>query len=101
MNTHEKYMTVDHHHFDFLDKDSNYPESALMIVGCSDGRWFIQQEFGEEYSRFPGIVKSGSDLETEPTFYADADSAAKAAFSYIIQIYPTTPKSLLDDFLDS
>ncbi|EDF2276385.1 hypothetical protein BZ763_23380 [Salmonella enterica subsp. enterica serovar Enteritidis] len=101
MNTHEKYMTVEHHHFDFLDMENNYPESALMIVGCSDGRWFIQQEFGEEYSQFPGVVKSGSDLDTEPTFYNDVDSAAKAAFSYILQVYPSTPKNLLDEFVNS
>lgn len=101
MNTHEKYHTVSHHHFDFLTPEGEYPESALMIVECEDGRWFIQQEFGDEYSPFPGIVKSGEDIDTVPTFYLDVDSAAAAAFGYIKQIHPLTEESLLSDFINS
>ena len=68
MNTHEKYSTVGHHHFDFSYRTAVgqyvYPDSGLMLVECSNGRWFIQQEFGDEYSQFPGIVKSRCSIRT-------------------------------------
>lgn len=105
MNTHEKYKTVDHHHFDFsyrtTDDKFEYPESGLMLVGGTDGRWFIQQEFGDQYSQIPGIVKSGEDLDTEPTFYPNVDDAARAAFVFIKQVYPGTPDERLTEFLES
>ena len=105
MNTHEKYNTVDHHHFDFSYRTEagqfDYPSSGLMLVGCADGRWFVQQEFGDEYSEFPGVVKSGEDLDTEPAFYPSVDDAARAAFVFIKQAYPGTPDERLTEFLES
>ena len=104
MNTHQKYHTISHHHFDFMYARENgefdYPHSALMLVECADGRWFIEQEFGEEYDRFPGVVKSGKDLETAPTFYLDVDKVARAAFALIKQVYPGTPDERLAEFLE-
>ncbi len=105
MNTHQKYNTVNHHHFGFMyerpDGTSNWPGSELMLVECVDGRWFIEQEAGDEYNQFPGVVKSGQDLDTEPTFYPDVDSCARAAFALIKQVYPGTSDDNLARFLDS
>ncbi len=105
MNSHEKYKTVDHHHFDFnyrSDGDKfDYPNSGLVLVECADGRWFVQQEFGDQYSQFPGILKSGEDVDTEPTFYSNVDDAARAAFAIIKQVYPGTPDERLTEFLES
>ena len=102
MNTHQKYSTIEHHHFDFTYRKGDgfdYPNSGLMLVGCADGRWFIEQEHGDEYSRFPGVVKSGEDLETAPMFYPDVNAVAKAAFALIKHVYPTTPDERLEEFL--
>lgn len=105
MNTHEKFNTVDHHHFDFSYRTAadqfDYPDSALMLVECADGRWFVQQEFGEKYSQFPGVVQSGDDLDTAPTFYSNVEEAARAAFAFIKQVYPGTPDERLTEFLES
>lgn len=102
MNTHRKYNTVSHHHFDFTfmtpEGGFDYPDSGLMLVECDDGRWFIEQEFGQEYSQFPGVVKSREDLETEPTFYKDLETVAQAAFSLIKLVYPTTPDTHFTEF---
>ena len=59
-----------------------------MLVECGDGRWVLQQEFGNEYSRFTGVLNSGEDVVTEPTFYLDVESAARAAFAPMKQAYP-------------
>ncbi len=105
MTTHERFQTISHHHLDFNYRDPdgtlNYPRSALMIVECSNGRWFVEQDFGTEYDRFPGILKSRRDLLTHPIFYADDEEAATAAFVLIKQAYPTTPDEFLLEFLRS
>jgi hypothetical protein len=71
-----------------------------MVVECTNGKCFIEQEFGKEYSQFAGIVKSSKDRETEPTFYSSVDDAARAAFGFIKKVYPSTPKARLVQFLE-
>lgn len=103
MDLHYKYATKNHHHFDFTyraDDGFEYPDSGLMLVQCGDDRWIIVQEFGDEYGRFPGVVKSREDWETEPTFYTDIDAAARSAFALIKQIYPSTPDERLSEFFE-
>jgi hypothetical protein len=43
MNVHLKYDTIDHYHFDWLTPAGDHPNSAVMLVGCRDGRWIIVQ----------------------------------------------------------
>lgn len=103
MNTHQKYKTINHIHFVFnykvLDKEYEYPDAELMLVECGDGRWFIEQSSGEKYNQFPSITHSSEDVETQPTFYPDVATAARAAFALTKQVYPTTPDEFLHDFL--
>lgn len=103
MNTHHRFETVKHHHFDWrYAKDGNlvYPESALMLVQTNDGQWFLQQEFGDEFSQFMGVIKSAEDMSTEPTFFPDLTSAARAAFDLMKRVYPNGYEDKdLEDFL--
>jgi hypothetical protein len=92
VNTHIKYQTKAHHHLDWSYKKGDgqweYPDSALMLVQAGDDRWFLEQEFGNEYGTFEGVLKSPSDLDTVPVFYADVEQAARAAFAMMKQVYP-------------
>ncbi|WP_159185357.1 hypothetical protein [Klebsiella pneumoniae] len=101
MLIHTRYDTVNHHHLDYLLDNGEYPDSGLMLIECCDGRWFILQEFGDEYSRFPGVVCSREDDVTEPVFYPDLEAAARAAFGFIGEVYPSDElEKLLADLLD-
>jgi hypothetical protein len=103
VNAHQKYATKSHHHFDWRYRRAGefvYPDSGLMLAQVGDGRWIIQQEFGNEFSRFPGVLKSGDDLETEPQFYPTVQDAAKAAFRLMVEVYPGGYEQAdLDEFL--
>jgi len=99
MDVHQKYGTVEHYHFDWLTPTGDYPNSAVMIVGCRDGRWIIVQEFGSDYGNFDGVLKNGDDLITQPTFYLDLKGAAVAAFGMMKKIHPKYEDSTLEEFL--
>lgn len=99
MNVHLKYDTIDHYHFDWLTPTGDYPQSAVMLVGCRDGRWIIVQEFGDDYDCFEGVLKNSEDLLTKPKFYPNIESVAVAAFNMMKQLYPQYDDSLLRDFL--
>ncbi|MFZ5123609.1 hypothetical protein ACOY6A_23465 [Enterobacter roggenkampii] len=95
MNVHLKYDTIDHYHFDWLTPAGDHPNSAVMLVGCRDGRWIIVQEFGNDYSCFEGVLENVDDLNTEPKFCSDLKSVAVAAFGMMKQIYPQYDDSTL------
>lgn len=102
MNTHQKYQTQNHTHMDWQYQENSqfeYPRSALMLVQAGDGRWFVEQEFGTEYSGFDGVLKSSNDLDTDPTFYPNEDAAATAAFGFMKQIYPGYADEQLASYL--
>lgn len=102
MNTHEKYATDEHHHFDWLYElggEWEYPSSGLLLARAGDGRWFIEQAFGREFDRFPGVLRSAEDLETGPTFYPDLAEAARAAFALMAEVYPSYRADQLERFL--
>lgn len=104
MITHQKFKTIKHHHLDWVyDKDGKleYPDSALMLVQAGDGQWFLEQEFGDEFSQFPGVLKSSGDIYTVPTFFPDVESAARAAFALMKQVHPHAYDDRdLDEFLE-
>lgn len=104
MNTHQKFKTIKHHHFDWMyAKDGKlvYPDSALMLVQAGDGQWVLEQEFGDEFSQFAGVLKSAEDMDTVPTFFPDVESAARAAFALMRRVHPLGYEDRdLEEFLE-
>ncbi len=89
MNTHEKYNTVNHIHLDMLVPYTEDVDLGLMLVECADGKWYIEQDFSTDvYDKVPGVVKSETDIITEPVFYPDEETAEKAALDIVRSIYP-------------
>ena len=88
MNTHEKYNTIDHIHLDMLVPHTDDVDLGLMLVECENGKWYIEQEFSTNAYDASGVVKSQTDIITEPVFYPDEESAKKAALNIVKSIYP-------------
>lgn len=102
MSVQRKFNTKHHIHFSFCfikDGEVMFPDSGLMLVQASDEQWFVQQGFGNRFSKFDHVVKSDDDVTTTPTFYQSLDAVARSAFELVISIYPHTSKCHLDDFL--
>ena len=89
MNTHEKYNTVNHIHLDMLVPYTGDVDLGLMLVECAGGKWYIEQEFSTSaYDKVLGVVKSKTDITTEPVFYPNEETAEKAALNIVRSIYP-------------
>ena len=89
MNTHEKYDTIDHIHLDMLVPYTDDIDLGLTLVECKNGKWYIEQEFSTNvYDKISGVVKSQTDIITEPIFYPDEESVKKAALNIVKSIYP-------------
>lgn len=100
-NVHEKYNTKDHTHLDALHSGSNYPDSGLMAVQISDGRWLLQVDFGVRFVGVPSVLVSDSDIYTEPTLYDNEDKAIRAGFDIMRKEYPELSPDFMNDYLSS
>jgi len=101
-NTHVMYDTNAHEHLDGVVNwaTKNYPTSALNLVGCRDGRWFVEVDFGIDYDTIDGISKPHIVPYVEPRFFGDDDSAREFAFIVIRQVHPQLVDLDLDAYYD-
>jgi hypothetical protein len=102
-NTHLLYSTIGHEHLDGLVSwaRQDYPDSALMLVECEDGRWFIEVEFGSQYNGIEGVSRPDVGPYTPPNFYASEDEALAFAIGCIKQIHPElASRNLLEYYAD-
>lgn len=59
INTHIMFDTISHEHLDNLVNwaTGECPDSALCLVECRNGRWFIEQDYGNTFDLFPEISR--------------------------------------------
>lgn len=45
-NGHRAFKTVDHHHVSCYSPEVGHDDCDIMIVGCADGRWYVEDNWG-------------------------------------------------------
>lgn len=90
VNTHELYGTVGHRHLDGLAHwaTGEYPGSALSLIECSDGRWFVEVDFGGAFDRIDGVSRPAVEPWREPAFFASEHGAREFAVRCIKAVHP-------------
>ena len=90
VDTHQMFKTINHEHLDSLIYFviGDYPKSGLVLVECKDGRWFIEQEYGNEFDAISGISKPTSECYIEPNFYSNREEALTKATKLMKSLYP-------------
>lgn len=99
-NSHIKYSTISHEHLDDLVNwaTDEYPSSGLMLVECSDGRWFIEIDYGHDYDSFSGISKPKCVPTKEPIFYSSKEKALCVAIDLIKQIHKNISDQKISEY---
>ncbi|TXG87790.1 MAG: hypothetical protein E6R14_00645 [Thermomicrobiales bacterium] len=89
-NTHQQYDTTEHEHLDTLvdQASGKYPASGLILVGCADGRWFVEVDFGRGYDQIDGLSWPSVSPFVEPRYFPDRSIAAAFAFECIKRVHP-------------
>lgn len=102
-NTHEMFDTNAHEHLDGLIQwatKKGYPHSSLNLVGCRDGRWFVEVDFGSEFNGIEGISKPYVIPYVAPRFFSSDDEARAFAFEVIKLVHPEVAHMNLDEYYD-
>ncbi|MFM0265488.1 hypothetical protein [Paraburkholderia sediminicola] len=102
-NTHLMYDTNAHEHLDGVIQwatKKGYPYSSLNLVGCRDGRWFVEVDFGSDFNAIEGISRPNIAPYVEPRFFGDDDAAREFAFAAVRQVHPELADVDLDAYYD-
>ncbi|EOY4147436.1 MULTISPECIES: hypothetical protein [Acinetobacter] len=81
-NTHELFKTIDHQH---IGKDLK----EVLIVECEDGRWFIENNWGDEdFEKFEGISNPHLSPYINPKFFTTENKVLEYAISIVCSVIP-------------
>ena len=96
LDTHHRFDTIEHEHMSSLVRWDHDNSDGLyfMIVGCRDGRHFLESEFGDEiYDQFPDIYSERTD--GDPTFYSSRLAVLNRALEIANALRPLATKTEL------
>lgn len=90
-NSHAFFSTIKHHHISDYSGDES---CDIMIVGCKDGRWYIEDNWGE-YSDGVKDIFNPFDRDSYPTFFSSCEEANKRAAKIVSSITGCDPAELM------
>jgi len=103
IDTHRRFDTNVHEHMSSLVRWDNDNTDGLyfMIVGCRDGRYFLESEFNDDiYDQFPDIYSERT--QGDPTFYPSRLAVLKRALEIATVLRPLATKTeLLEEIEDA
>ncbi|WP_413460698.1 hypothetical protein [Herbaspirillum huttiense] len=101
-NTHAMYGTIEHQHLDALVcwATGDFPDAGLNLVGCRDGRWFVEVDHGDRYDSMEGISKPNLSPYVQPRFFSSEQAAREFAISCIKRAHPEAALKNLQDWFD-
>lgn len=90
-NSHAFFKTVNHHHI----SDYNHDETCdIMIVECQDGRWYIEDNFGND-ARGHQDVFCPFNKTSYPTFFPTLEAVNLRAAQIVSSITGAEVEDLL------
>lgn len=81
-NSHGFFKTINHHHICDYSGDE---KCDIMIVECSDGRWYIEDNWGGDAKGADGVFNP-FDKDSYPTFYDSCREANLRAATIVSEI---------------
>lgn len=99
-NTHLMYETIRHEHLDGLVNwaRGEFPDAGLSLVGCADGRWFVEVDHGTDFDGLDGVSKPNISPFVPPQFFVTMLEAREFAYSCIKTIYPDLKDKDLSEY---
>ncbi len=103
-DTHHAFNTISHQHLDTLVlwATGDYPDSALNLIECADGRFFVEVDFGDEFDDMQGISRPHLTPYEQPSFFdTRAEGQAFAIRAIQHQFYELSKRDDLHSWFEN
>lgn len=95
-NSHAYFKTINHHHISCYDPAPGRDTCDIMIVECEDGRWYIEDNWGEDAPGEPDVFNPFSK-DSYPVFFSGITEAGNRAAEIVSKISGVAVDPLSDD----
>ena len=80
---HQAFNTVTHHHVSCYFPADGHDTCDIMIVGCADGRWYVEDNWGGDAQGAEKVWNPFNREAEEPHFFDNTDSALAHAVAIV------------------
>lgn len=83
---HRAFNTVEHHHVSCYSPAEGHDTCDIMIVGCADGRWYVEDNWGSDAKGADKVWSPFDQSDEGPHFFPTEDEALKHAVAVVANI---------------
>lgn len=85
-NGHAAFNTVSHHHVSCYSPADGRDSCDIMIVECADGRWYVEDNWGDDAQGAEKVWNPFDRNAGEPHFFACEHDALAHATAVVAQV---------------
>jgi hypothetical protein len=98
---HEAFDTVGHEHISCYFPAEGYDACDIMLVECSDGRWYVEDNWGGDAKGADGVWDPFVESGEMPRFFETREGAARHAVAVVASVSGVDPAEASRMYLDS
>jgi hypothetical protein len=83
---HRAFQTVEHEHVSCYSPAEGHDTCDIMIVGCVDGRWYVEDNWGGDAKGADRVWNPFDKLTPEPHFFPSREAAKAHAVSVVAHV---------------
>lgn len=83
---HSAFKTISHGHISCFAPAEDHDTCDIMIVEMSDGRWYVEDNWGDDAKGAVGVWNPFDTSDAEPVFYPTQEVAMAHAISVVARV---------------
>jgi hypothetical protein len=100
-NGHVAFDTVEHTHVCCYFPAEGRDTCDIMVVGCKDGRWYVEDNWGGDANGAAGVWNPFDPSDAGPQFFLSEEAALVHAVSVVAAVSGVAESELSKHYLDS
>lgn len=98
-NGHEAFCTISHTHVSCFLPAEGYDTCDIMAVECKDGRWYVEDNWGDDAKGATGVWNPFDPSDVGPSFFPTEDAAIRHAVSIVAAVSGVSESELLTHYI--
>jgi hypothetical protein len=95
---HAAFETVGHVHVSCFSPAPGHDSCDIMAVECADGRWYVEDHWGDDAKGAEGVWNPFCPSDAEPSFFDSEEAAIRHAVSVASSVSGAPQAELLKHF---
>lgn len=99
-NGHAAHQTIGHIHVSHFPSEDGRSSCDIMVVECADGRWYVEDNWGDDAQGAEGVWNPFDPCDAGPRFFESEDAALRHAVAVVAAVTGASETDLLKQYLE-